>query len=89
MQLKREAAVTDEERVIARHPLPWFVYKGKLRPQFPVRIVEVCDDNEDTVLPWQCFDHLASYAGKARLAKFIVNSVNSGRRIEEGKNGEA
>ena len=76
---------TDEEIVKAKHPTPWYVHEDKLRPQFPAKIVEVCDDNCKAVLPWQCFDHMRTHADKKHLARFIVKSVNdAARRIEEG-----
>ena len=59
-----------------KHPLPWWVYCGKLRPAFPALIVEVCDANNSAVLPWGAFDHLPTLKDKKALASMIVLAVN-------------
>jgi hypothetical protein len=59
------------------HWRPWSVYKGRLRPEFPSRIVEVHDARGRAVLPWGAFDHLMTFREKVRLAETIVKAVNA------------
>lgn len=66
-----------------RYKKPWFMYAAKLRKQFKARVVEVCDIVEvcdadgHTILPWVGFDATGlSYAGQKKLAQRIVDAVN-------------
>lgn len=37
-------------------PGPWKVYANILRPEFPRKIIEVQDANDNAVVPWTGFD---------------------------------
>lgn len=68
--------------------LPWKVWSGHLRPNpFNKTIVEVLDADNNVILPWGAFDHLDSIAAKKRLARVIVEGVNTGHgyRVLKGK----
>ena len=61
----------------SNQPCPWGVHTGKLRPQFPARIVEVIDANGATVLPWGSFDATGlRHRQQKELAERIVIAVN-------------
>lgn len=65
--------------VIKKHPLPWYVFADKLRPNFSdAMIVEVCDANAQPVLPWGGFDAMGvTHKEQKAIAKFIVDAVNN------------
>lgn len=48
-------------------PGPWKVYSKKLRPQFPVKIIEVQTRDGDAVIPWRGFDQ-CDFPTKVKLA---------------------
>lgn len=57
---------------------PWWVYVGELRPNFPTKIVAICDNSNRPVIPWGGFDSTGlSHAKQKSLAKFIVDAVNA------------
>jgi hypothetical protein len=37
-------------------PGPWKVYKARLRPEFPVVITEIQDEQGNAIIKWQGFD---------------------------------
>ncbi|MBL8644018.1 MAG: hypothetical protein JNK21_08785 [Rhodospirillaceae bacterium] len=57
-----------------KHPGPWSVYVGQLRPQFPTRIVCVRDANGKEVMPWGGFDQMRflTHREKVALARAIA-----------------
>lgn len=61
----------------AHTPLPWTVYSGKLRPQFPTRIIEIQGEAGETIVAWPGFDGLdMSHRKRMKNAEFIVRAVN-------------
>lgn len=68
-----------ERLTLTAHPRPWRVYNKPLRAHLSkAKIIEIQDANGRAVIPWPGFDDTgrASYAGRLRLAKFIVQAVN-------------
>jgi hypothetical protein len=62
----------------SEYPTPWRVVCSLLRPQFPTKIIEVCDAHGHTVLPWSALDDDGRpYAQRLRLARRIVAAVNA------------
>ena len=69
--------MSDRNAAMKKHPAPWSVYRGKLRPSFPKPIIEIIDRNGDVVLPWPAFDATGQTVPMQRkLAKQIVDAVN-------------
>jgi hypothetical protein len=61
-----------------KSPKPWRVYSGKLRPQFPVKVIEIHDADGNEVIKWPGFDGLnMSHTRKLAIARLIVKAVNN------------
>jgi hypothetical protein len=71
-----------------RFPTPWWVYADRLRPQFPLRIVEIRAANDQLVIPWAGFDDcaLGTYRQRVALARRIVAAVN--KAAKKGSRGK-
>jgi len=68
--------LTTIQRLLTKFPIPWSVRTGKLRPQFPVRIVEIMAADGAIIVPWSSFDAMdLNHREQIAMANLIVNSI--------------